>query len=298
MAHWLFIVTGHKDADEEYTPEEILETRFSDRFWGLGENTPNRRHLAKGDHVVFYMGLPRKEFVGTAVLASNPFPLDEDDLAKYGHNSELYSAPYGVELGELKRWKEPVSVDEIVNQLEFIENKEFWYSYFQGGVRKLNDKDFRVITEGPILSLRDRIASEEGLESESEFALEAHLEEFMARNWSQIDFGANLEVIQLEDQTGRQFPAGQWSIDFLCIDEIAGDLVVMELKRGKSSDSTVGQLLRYIGWVEENIADDGQKVRGIIISREIDDALRYAVRRLSDVKLMTYRVDFHLQARS
>ena len=72
-------------------------------------------------------------------------------------------------------------------------------------------------------------------------------------------------------------------------------MVVIELKRGKMSDATVGQLLRYIGWVQENLAEPGQKTRGIIIASNVDDALRLAVRNLPNAKVLTYRVDFHLK---
>jgi len=72
-------------------------------------------------------------------------------------------------------------------------------------------------------------------------------------------------------------------------------MVVIELKRGKMSDATVGQLLRYIGWVQENLAEPGQKTRGIIIASNVDDALRLAVRNLPNVKVLTYRVDSHLK---
>jgi hypothetical protein len=66
------------------------------------------------------------------------------------------------------------------------------------------------------------------------------------------------------------------------------------LKRGRSSDSAVGQVLRYIGWVDENLARPGQKTRGIIIAKEVDDALRYAVKGLMNVSVLTYKVDFKL----
>jgi RecB family endonuclease NucS len=72
--------------------------------------------------------------------------------------------------------------------------------------------------------------------------------------------------------------------------------VVIELKRGRSSDSAVGQVLRYIGWVNENLAKPGQRTRGIIIAKEVDDALRYAVKELENVRVLTYKVDFKLSA--
>ena len=295
MAYWIFIVTGHKINGEDHTPEDILTTRFCDGFWGLGEQTPNRRHLKEGDRVVFYMGNPRKEFVGSAKLASDSFQLTASQQKEFGHDSEFYTSEYGVYLDSQEEWTRPIPPQAIVDQLDFIENKEYWFSYFQGGVRKLNEHDFRVFTDARDVPLSERIRTEEDVESESEFALEAHLEEFMDANWHRIKFPFDLQRYQAEDQSGRQYPAAQWSIDFLCFDENSGDYVVIELKRGKSSDATVGQVLRYIGWVEENLCEEGQSAKGIIISREVDDALRYAIRSLPHVTVMTYKVDFELR---
>jgi RecB family endonuclease NucS len=116
----------------------------------------------------------------------------------------------------------------------------------------------------------------------------------MDRNWESINFGAKLARYRTEDESGRQFPAGPWSIDFLCIEKGTGDLVVVELKRGKTSDATVGQVLRYVSWVKKNLAKDGQKVKGIIIAKEVDEGLSCAVQELTNVEVYTYKVDFTL----
>ena len=298
MAYWVFIVTGHKVGGEELAPEQILQTRFNDGFWGLGEQTPNRKHLRKNDQVIFYVGSPRKAFVASARLDSDSFQLSSKERERLGHGKAFFTSEYGVYLRDQEIWARPVPAEEAVPQLEFIENKEYWYSYFQGGVRRLSEHDFRLISEGREPTLSERIRTEEDIESESEFALEAHLEEFLDANWERIAFPFQLRRFHTEDQTGRQFPAGSWSIDFLCIDEATRDFVVIELKRGKSSDSTVGQVLRYIGWVEENLCEEDQSARGIIIARQIDDALRYAARGLPNVTVMTYKVDFQLRTES
>jgi hypothetical protein len=49
-----------------------------------------------------------------------------------------------------------------------------------------------------------------------------------------------------------------------------------------------------MGWVRENLARGGQKVRGIIVAKDVDEGLRYAVQNLSNVSLLTYKVDFAL----
>lgn len=51
---------------------------------------------------------------------------------------------------------------------------------------------------------------------------------------------------------------------------------MVELKRGLSSDEVIGQVLRYMGYVLENIANDGQQVRGVIVAGDYDEQLRLA----------------------
>ena len=289
MNFWIFTVTGHSVNGETWTADEIFQRRMQDKFWGLGERTPNRRYIQKGDQVVFYVGLPRKVFAASAIISKSSFQLSEEEKAEVSHGTKFFRADYGVLLENAQVWVQARRVEELVPRLGFLENKEFWFAYLQGGVRQISEQDYRTICEGTSLT-----APVADVQSESEFALESHLEEFMDVNWDSIDFGSALARYATDDQSGRQFPAGPWSIDFLCTDKRTGALVVIELKRGKSSDSTVGQVLRYISWVKENIANAGQKVRGIIIAKEIDDALRYAVKGLEMVDVLTYKVDFKL----
>ena len=270
----------------------IFEQRMADQFWGLGQRTSNRKNLAQGDRVVFYIGNPQCVFGGTAVLKSPSFTLSKDEKLQLGHGMPFFMADFGVRLADIDIWEHPHSAPAIVPQLSFIENKEYWGTYFQGGTRGISEADYNLIIGAaghPLGGGRDdaRLASQ--------FALEAHLEEFIAENWSHIPWGAKLKLFKSDESDGRQFPAGQWSIDFLALDEASNELVVIELKRGQTSDQTVGQVLRYIGWVRENIADSNQKVRGLIVCKEIDDGLRYAVKAVEGVSVLTYEVSFALK---
>ena len=294
MNYWLFCVTQRKTDDGRLSPDDVLKQRFGDKFWGLGERTPNRRYLQRGDKVVFYLGNPILTFAATALLGSDSFTLSEKQKSQYDHGKPIYHVDYGVILDDVQYWETPRSAKDLIPSLKFIENKENWGAYFQGGVRQLSEEDFRVITENRISISLETTRTEDSILSESQFALEAHLEEFIDKNWIHINFAADLVKYEVDDQSGRQFPAGPWSIDFLCVDRANNNLVVIELKRGKSSDSTVGQVLRYMGWVRANIARPGQQVRGIIISQDVDDGLKYAVQGLKDVSVLTYKVDFHL----
>lgn len=292
--YWIFVATNHKIDGRILTGDQIFRQRMADEFWGVGEKTPNRSSLRKGDQVVFYTGFPSKVFVGTAILGSDSYRLSQEEQDHVSHGKKFYKAEFGVRLEQIQVWSKSRSIESVLPQLKFIENKEFWGTYFQGGVRQISEEDFRTITLDSQVAVSLTQSSVEDLQSKSEFALEGHLEEFIDRNWDSIDFGIKLVRYRTDEQTGRQFPAGPWSIDFLCTEVGTGDFVILELKRGKTSDSTVGQVLRYIGWVKANLAKSGRNVRGIIVARGVDEALRYAVQDVESVSVLTYKVDFML----
>ena len=131
-----------------------------------------------------------------------------------------------------------------------------------------------------------------------EFAMEKYLEEFIERNFNKIDFGAKLELYQDEENTGRQYPTPIGNIDLLALDKHKKEFVVMELKKGRSSDVVVGQILRYMGWVKEHLATNDYNdynVRGVIIVKEKDDRLEYALKIIPNAHLFLYNVSFELR---
>lgn len=160
------------------------------------------------------------------------------------------------------------------------------------------DEMGQLITEGTSEGEED--SSDEEFESgvdaqEMGFALEKHLEEFMESNWGRIDFGRNLQPYFDEaDRPARQFPTSIGVMDFLCEDTENGDLVVIELKKGRPSDNVLGQCQRYMGWVKQHLARPGQEVRGLIIAPEPDERLTYALSVAPKIELRYYKVDFEL----
>jgi hypothetical protein len=295
MNYWIFSVAPHKDGSESYTAREIYERRMRDHFWGIGENTANRRSVRQGDQVVFYAAKPDQAFVGTACLASDCVELKAEEQSKLSHGSAYFTAKYGVRLDTIELWQKQHRMAELAPSLKFVTNPTQWWTHLQGGIRQVEESDYAAIVSGFISTEAPNRTSEE-IVAQGLFALEAHLEEFIAHNWSKISWGAALEIYREGEQTGRQYPAGTWSIDFLAIDAKANELVVIELKRAQTSDATVGQVLRYINWVKKNLAVSNQKVRGIIVASEVDEALRYAASYLPNVSVKTYAVTFSLHA--
>lgn len=99
-----------------------------------------------------------------------------------------------------------------------------------------------------------------------------------------------LEIFVDEDgREGIKYDMGEaGQADLVCVDK-DGNYVVIEFKKGRTSDSVVGQILRYIGWTQENLCDRGQMVKGIIVTGEVDEKLRFATKPLKDlIKLKRY----------
>ena len=128
-------------------------------------------------------------------------------------------------------------------------------------------------------------------ESEQEFAYEKDLQNYLAKNLQLIEPG--LKLFQEDDITGIEYPVGGRFIDILAIDK-NNNFVIFELKVSKGYDRVIGQLLRYVGWVEKNMATDGQKVRGIIVCKEITDDLLLACSKIQDINLFEYEISFKI----
>ncbi len=121
----------------------------------------------------------------------------------------------------------------------------------------------------------------------AEFAYESDLRNYLAKNLSVIEAG--LKLYEEEGINGIEFPVGGRFIDILAVDS-GGAFVVIELKVSRGYDRVVGQLMRYMAWIRKNQAELGQKVRGIIVARQISEDLLLACSLLPDVQLFEYEL--------
>lgn len=121
----------------------------------------------------------------------------------------------------------------------------------------------------------------------TEFAYEADLKNYLARNLPIIESG--LSLYEDEGINGVEFPVGGRYVDILAVDA-DNNLVVIELKVSRGYDRVVGQLMRYMVWISRNHADTGQRVRGIIVAREISEDLTLACGLLDNVELFEYEL--------
>lgn len=139
------------------------------------------------------------------------------------------------------------------------------------------------------------ISNDPTIEEPSEFALEKHLEDFLVKNWSSTSLGKKYDIYEVEgEMVGQQYPSDTGPIDILAISKDKKTLLVVELKKGRVSDSVVGQIQRYMGFVKSDLAEENQKVKGVIIGLEDDLRLIRALSVTSNIDFYKYKVNFKL----
>jgi restriction system protein len=139
------------------------------------------------------------------------------------------------------------------------------------------------------------IIKEEVISDPSLFYMESQLEDFLIENWDRTELGRKYDLIEEEGELrSQQYRTGIGTIDILARDKNSQQYVVIELKKGQTSDDTVGQITRYMGWLEEH-KTGGKPTKGIIIAAQYDQRLYYALKKLKDIEIYLYKVDFKLQ---
>jgi restriction system protein len=134
----------------------------------------------------------------------------------------------------------------------------------------------------------------QAVEDAAEFVLEKYLEEFIVTNFASIFKGAMQIFTDSDGNFGQQYTTDIGSIDILAVERDTNALVVIELKKGRPSDQVVGQVLRYMGWVKQHLCEAKQPVKGLVICRDEDARLSYALTMVSDVSIQYYAVSFRL----
>lgn len=138
------------------------------------------------------------------------------------------------------------------------------------------------------------ISTDESVEEPSEFVLEEHLEDFLVKNWAHTELGGEYDIYEEDGQKGRQYPTDTGPLDILAVSKDKKKLLVVELKKGRASDMVVGQTLRYMSYVQDILAENGQTVHGIIIALKDDQKIRRALAMVRNIQFYRYKISFKL----
>lgn len=159
---------------------------------------------------------------------------------------------------------------------------------------ELTEADYQHLLDGSGVPPLPAAAAE-GVEDTNAFVLEKYLEDFIVSNFATI-FKGELRIYEDGDgNEGQQYATDVGPIDILAVEAKSKAFVVLELKKGRPSDQVVGQILRYMGWVKETLCTEGQAVKGLIICRDPDPKLAYALAMTNNIGVRYYSVSFKLR---
>ena len=137
---------------------------------------------------------------------------------------------------------------------------------------------------------RDKIyVGTEGLIEEAaelKFGLERDMEQALRSNIQQLEPGLKIS------DGGKQRITDAGYIDITATDE-SGATVIIELKAGIAEPQALTQLLAYIGAVGQ---EGGLASRGLLIAQDFHPKLLFAVKAVSNVKLLKYNFKFGFQS--
>jgi len=223
-----------------------------------------------GDIVIARKGMKQLAAIGT--VTKTAFYDPEKGKDRVGGDGDCLPNFIGVEWRDSPR---DIRFDEMVFAFPAI------YRTNKGGYEKIMSK---------IPPPND----EEGEEKKLEI-LEKYLEELIVSNFDKIFEGKFKLYTTPEGDLAHQYPTDIGIIDILAMEPGTNTFVVIELKKGRAVDQVVGQILRYMGWVDEFLCEDKQQVKGIIICGGADPKLLSALRMIPNVELKYYKVDLELK---
>ena len=214
--------------------------------------------------------------------------------------------PDGMEFFELPGNKLALVVNHETSQLDKSLNKATAYRTkndlpYSGGTSTivLNQEKLTVEDSGEIIPIQNQtnvdknISLENNLTPKSSFLLEKHLEDYIIKNWSNIELNKNYDIHKENNKLCTQYSTGSGPLDILAISKDQKEFLVIELKKGRASDIVMGQIQRYMGHIKNNLAAD-KDVKGLIIALEDDKNLRDALSVAPNIKFMKYEVSFKL----
>ena len=240
--------------------------------------------------------------LGCAAIWGLCFDLDDGDvvLAPDGSGNEIVgriAGPYTYAEGDVLPHRRPVIwTGQVIAKSDISESMR---RSIRGPLSFIHLTDY----EDELAALLDpgthrpRIHVEsDDVEDPSVFALERHLEDFLVANWAQTPLAAKYKLYEEDGEVvGQQLPSDTGPIDLLAVSHDGSELLVIELKKGRASDSVIGQVQRYMGYVKEALAEDHQTVRGMIIALEDDLKIKRALSVTTNIDFYRYNVSFDLE---
>jgi hypothetical protein len=254
---------GRKKIRQVYPDQE--------RSWTCIFNTIWRFYHEISERAVVIARRGTKKIMAVGDVTRTAYYDEEQGRERVGSDTERYYSNFI----EVEWKKKEIEFDEVVFPFQTV--------------YEISEEKYSRLVEGKTL------AEEEGVK-EPEFTLGKYLEESITANFDTIFKGKLKLFVDPEGNIGKQYPTDIGNIDILAEEPDAGPYVVIELKKGREPDTVAGQTLRYMGWVEENLCEEGQSVKGLVICRERDPRLTYGLKVAPNVEVKFYKASFQLSS--
>lgn len=179
--------------------------------------------------------------------------------------------------------------DHVGDIIDYSTQQDMWQHLYKREPIPSEIQKPNLVREQPSLAYMP-----EPTQPPSSFLLEKHLEEYIVSNWEHTVFGRDYNIYE-NDHDGRQYPTDTGPLDILAESKDRSQYLVLELKRNRASDVTVGQTLRYMGYIQKTLADgDPERVKGCIIAAEEDKGLMNAISAVPNMDFYRYQINFTL----
>jgi hypothetical protein len=191
----------------------------------------------------------------------------------------VIGASEGIVLRDIEKAKILLSEDRELQFVEF-ESKESWFCHYGDISRKFDiesaiDYYARIGKWEKAKELTKKAENvKEAKRKLMQRLQEKQVEDFFRDNLSLIESG--LKLFKKGKRMGQQFETpGGGIIDLLTVTP-DDKFVVIEFKRDETSDESIGQVLRYMGWVRKNLSPT-EIVRSYIVAYDFDQYIAYAL---------------------
>lgn len=259
--YWCFSNYGHGYYDDN---DWDISTIINSKRYYFNQAERNRGHISTGDLIL--LREYGTGFHGTCIIAGD---WTEDNEAPNKYKTTAGWFP----IDNIERWDAILPYEVIRFKLTNQDHRS--------RIIRLRESDFSSVALAYKIYKNLGYGSTDG----NFFLLESGLEEAVKQNISQLDLELADDSIQQQCSMG----VGVGRSDLICRDK-SGNYVVLELKANRSSDEVVGQILRYMGYVRENWAEEENKeVKGIILTPSFDEQLRLAAAE-ANIKVLRFRI--------
>lgn len=261
--YWLWVTGPDYYLDEDGEDRRGLDPGLESDTGGWWTCDKKTR---QGDLIFLYRTSPKKDIAYLIQAASDAYSIDEDYYA-----AEM-GWDYGCEYRVLQKLQNPISIQDLRKD-KVMRDWPVLKAQFRRRSWAIEPGYWERLNE--LANKKNRgyeVAAEKVQKSVGQdIVYETELEEALAQDLMPLKkFGYDLEIYndRRTGKTGRQFVcSGKGGrIDLLCYDRKKRKYVVIELKNVSASQNTIGQIMKYMGWVSQNISN-GSPVLGLVISR-------------------------------